>query len=232
MEKLDRILISKEWESMFPVAYVYKLPREVSNHNPLILASEQGPIKKNRAFRFELSWLKDLAALAIVEELWSEPTWDQVALDKVHFKMKKVRQFLKGWGYNLAGQKRKRKKEIEELLSEIEEEELSSLSDARFRERMALKAELLQILDDEELNWFRRWHETWLLREDNNTEFFHRIANGRKRKQIIFSLQNGENTITGTTNLLNMQLNIINSYLGLLRGISLNWTLICVLMKN
>jgi hypothetical protein len=60
------------------------------------------------------------------------------------------------------------------------------------------------------------------LREDNNTEFFHRIANGRKRKQIIFSLQNGENIITGTTNLLNMQLNIINSYLGLLRGISLN----------
>jgi hypothetical protein len=48
--------------------------------------------------------------------------------------------------------KKKKEKEIEELLSEIEEEELSSLSDARFRERMALKAELLQILDDEELN--------------------------------------------------------------------------------
>jgi hypothetical protein len=59
---------------MFPVAYVYKLPREVSNHKPLILASEQGPIKKNRAFRFELSWLKDPTILATVEELWSEPT--------------------------------------------------------------------------------------------------------------------------------------------------------------
>jgi hypothetical protein len=33
-----------------------------------------------------------------------------MALDKVHFKMKKVRQFLKGWGYNLAGQKKKKEK--------------------------------------------------------------------------------------------------------------------------
>jgi hypothetical protein len=52
-----------------------------------------------------------------------------------------------GWS-----KKEKGKKEIEELLSKIDEEELSYLSYARFRERIALKAVLLQILDDEELN--------------------------------------------------------------------------------
>jgi hypothetical protein len=41
-----------------------------------------------------------------------------------------------------------------------------------------------------------------LLKGDNNTEFFHRIANGRKRRQTLFSLQDGGTTVVGTENLL------------------------------
>jgi hypothetical protein len=37
---------------------------------------------------------------------------------------------------------------------------VNSLSEAIIRERMALKVELLQIIDDEEVHWFRRCHET------------------------------------------------------------------------
>jgi hypothetical protein len=47
---------------------------------------------------------------------------------------------------------------------------------------MDLRVELYNILDEEELVWFKRSHEAWLLKGDNNTEHFHRIANGRKRK--------------------------------------------------
>jgi hypothetical protein len=39
-------------------------------------------------------------------------------------------------------------------------------------------------------------------RGDNNTVFFHRIANGRKRKQTIYSLEDGGNHISGTENIL------------------------------
>lgn len=39
LEKLDRILVTKEWEHIFPQALVRKLPREISNHNPLIISS-------------------------------------------------------------------------------------------------------------------------------------------------------------------------------------------------
>jgi hypothetical protein len=67
-------------------------------------------------------------------------------------------------------------------LGKIEEEEVNSLSKARIREGMTLKVEFLQILADGEVHWFRRCHETWLLKGDNNSELFHRIENGRKRK--------------------------------------------------
>jgi hypothetical protein len=43
-----------------------------------------------------------------------------------------------------------------------------------------------------------------LLRGDNNTSFFHRIANGRKRKRkrTMFSLKDGDNIIQGTPALM------------------------------
>jgi hypothetical protein len=108
-----------------------------------------------------------------------------------------VRKFLKGWGYNLSGS---RKKEIQETLQKLEES--FPLSDAVIKHRLDIKLELFKILDEGELYWFKRCHETWLLKGDNNTKFFHGIANGNKRKQSIFSLQDEEEVISGIENLL------------------------------
>jgi endonuclease/exonuclease/phosphatase family metal-dependent hydrolase len=37
LEKLDRVLVSQEWEDMFPQVVVNRLPREISDHNPLLV---------------------------------------------------------------------------------------------------------------------------------------------------------------------------------------------------
>jgi hypothetical protein len=59
-------------------------------------------------------------------------------------------------------------------------EENGILTVDQYKSRINLKAKLLHILDDEELYWYKRSHATWLLKGDNNTEYFHRIANGKK----------------------------------------------------
>jgi hypothetical protein len=41
-----------------------------------------------------------------------------------------------------------------------------------------------------------------LLKGDNNTEFFHRDANGKRRKQTIFTLKSGDRIVTGDDNLM------------------------------
>uniref|UniRef100_A0A453QLB1 Reverse transcriptase domain-containing protein n=1 Tax=Aegilops tauschii subsp. strangulata TaxID=200361 RepID=A0A453QLB1_AEGTS len=46
-------------------------------------------------------------------------------------------------------------------------------------------------------------HENWLLKGDRNTDYFHRIVNGRRRRNTIFSLSCGDEMIEGTKNLLN-----------------------------
>jgi hypothetical protein len=42
--------------------------------------------------------------------------------------------------------------------------------------------------EEEELYSLKRSHEKWLHEGDNNTEVFHRVANGRRRKKYYPSL--------------------------------------------
>jgi hypothetical protein len=109
LEKLDRVLMSKDWEILFPTAHILKKPRDMSDHNPLILNTMQSFRPHSRAFRFELNWLTHPDFKPKVQKLWQDPTRDTVALDRVLFKLKRIRKFLKGWGFNIAGSRRKRK---------------------------------------------------------------------------------------------------------------------------
>lgn len=59
LEKLDRILLTKDWEDLFPLTMAKKMPREVSDHNPLMLLTDSRTPSKAVQFRFELSWLKN-----------------------------------------------------------------------------------------------------------------------------------------------------------------------------
>jgi hypothetical protein len=167
------------------------------------------PLNQSRDFRFELSWISHSEFLPKVKEIWQAPTRDSISLDRILFKLKKVKKYLKGWGFNLSGMRKQRKKVIQDTLEKLEKVELDPLNADQVKERLELKLELFNILDEEALFWFKMCHETWLLKGDNNTEFFHRIANGKRRKQTTFSLQNGDQMISGTEQLL---LHVITFY--------------------
>jgi len=54
-------------------------------------------------------------------------------------------------------------------------------------ERNQLELELEELLQEEELYWQQRGREKWILEWDNNTNFFHLSANGRRRRKIHFN---------------------------------------------
>lgn len=203
LEKLDRVLMSKSWEDIFPNVAIYKLPREVSDHNPLIMTTDLNYPLKHLSFQFEAAWLIQPDFKENVKKIWDKPCQAETALDRIQIKIKRFKQYFKGWGFNLQGTRRKRKREIQSTLRDLEnDEENGPLPYGSLHLRAELHCELMKILEEDELYWFKRSHETWLLKGDNNTEYFHRIGNGRKRKNTIFSLQDGNHTIEGDKQLL------------------------------
>ena len=52
----------------------------------------------------------------------------------------------------------------------------------------SVERELEKLLEDEELYWRQRG-ERWVLEGDDNTKFFNLVANGRRRKKTIVSLE-------------------------------------------
>jgi hypothetical protein len=177
--------MTREWEILSPTAHIYKIPRAVSNHNPLILSTQQNASSKLRDFRFELALLKDPYFLFKVKNIWEWAKRDTNALNRVQFKLKKVNKFHKGWGFNRVGSYKQRKKPISEELLVIEQiEEKHSLDIDNIRKRCTLMAELLKMLEEDELHWFKRSHETWLLKVDNNTEFFIGWPMGEKGNKL------------------------------------------------
>ena len=107
--RLDRFLASKDWEVYFPGSIISRLPREVSDHNPLILWTDLNPPLRFLTFRFELSCLSHIDFKSKVEQIWLPPCHADSAFDRIQLKLKKFKQFFKGWGFNIQGERRKRK---------------------------------------------------------------------------------------------------------------------------
>ena len=97
---------------------------------------------------------------------------------------------MKGWGANFGSNLRKHK---QQLLLEIDaidrEANFMDLPPTTWEHRYKLERELIEIYTAEEIYWQKRGGQKWILQGDSNTAFFHKCANGRKRKTLIKSLE-------------------------------------------
>jgi mannosylglycoprotein endo-beta-mannosidase len=75
--------------------------------------------------------------------------------------------------------------------------DLAGLDEDDWAYRYYLEEELMSILTCEEEYWRQRGRQNWLLQGDANTAYFHAIANGRRRKCSIVSLQSEEGEVFG-----------------------------------
>jgi hypothetical protein len=204
LEKLDRVLMCIDWEDMFPLAVVKKLVRGQSDHNLPILDIGDGHIKKKtREFHFDNSWLKNLEFFDMIKDIWEQPMNSMDPIDVFNIKLKHVKKHLKGWGANLFGNNKKRKLELKSELLTLENlEENMEISPDELSSRANIQTELFKMYEEEESFWFQRAHSKWLQEGDQNTSYFHRIANGRKKKNNVHSLEKDGVLIEVTKNLL------------------------------
>jgi hypothetical protein len=217
LEKLDRILMSPDWEDLFSLVTVRKLVRELSDHNALLLDSGNMPAitANSREFRFDVSWFKNQEFLPSIEDIWNRFVSSTDPIDILNIKLKRFKKFFKGWGSNLYGHAKKLKLELREELASLESiEEDHELPPSLSIRKTNICVQLMEIYADEERLWYQKTHEKWLLQGDLNTSYFHRVANGRKRKNTIFSLKKYGINIEGTHKIIEHATSFYKSLFG------------------
>ncbi|WVZ49622.1 hypothetical protein U9M48_000963 [Paspalum notatum var. saurae] len=142
-EKLDRVLVTTEWKTKYPKATVQALTREISDHTPLFLNSGDGDnTPAHSDFKFELGWLLREVFFYMVKKVWSSTDAGGNPLDRWQAKIRRLRQYLRGWAKNTGGAYKKEKKLLLEKLDELDK-----------------KSEHTQ-LDNDELNLKHALHES------------------------------------------------------------------------
>ena len=67
--------------------------------------------------------------------------------------------------------------------------------------KQSVNERITQLLREEEIKWFQRAKTKDMLEGDNNTKYFHMVANGKRRKTRIFQLEQEGKVIEGQENL-------------------------------
>ena len=198
---LDRVLMSSDWETLFPLCSVTAGTIVGSDHAALILSSGEELKKRSPRFFFEKAWLERPEFEDLVREKWStlaglaDPTDDPIAI--WHRISAGLRQFLKGWGANIGREDRDHKADVLAQIQRLDARaDAHGLDDEGWALRYHLEDHLTQLSKVEEEYWRQRSRVNWLLKGDANTAFFHAIANGRRRKCSISRLVAARGTIS------------------------------------
>ena len=194
MSRLDRFLVSTDWESQFSKAIQRTLPRPVSDHCPVLLDSDginSGP----SPFRFENMWLKFDGFKDLLRGWWQSLHFSGSYSFVLASKLKALKGILKIWNREVFGKVELNKKEALRRISFWDEvEKGKELSMAEAEEREKARDNYKEWVDMEEVSWRQKSREIWLKEGDRNTGFFHRMANSHRRRNCISSIRiNGRN---------------------------------------
>jgi hypothetical protein len=108
--KLDRFLVFVNWMDKYPLSNVMALPREMSNHTPLILDVGENKERSVGQFKFELSWLTKDDIMEVVRPIWEEDANGKCAIEEWNWRLGNTRKKLRGWAKNVdAAYKKERK---------------------------------------------------------------------------------------------------------------------------
>jgi hypothetical protein len=199
---LDRVFISPALEGFFPLCSLTAETSLGSDHTPLIFDSGEGLPERTNRFFFESGWFERQEFLPMLHTTWlnlSAKVGGRDIIDWWQFMSGGLRQHLRGWARNLGlASKREKENLMSQILRLDVQADSSGLDEDEWAQRYYLEDQLLQIVSAEEEYWRQRGRVKWALQGDANTAYFHAVANGRRRKCTISTLNLG-NEITNDT---------------------------------
>jgi len=126
----------------------------------------------------------------MVKGVWESENRGRSPLEQWQNKIRRLRRFLRGWARNLVSQNRRDKSNLPAKIDVLDRKaETILLSPQEVELRHHLKGQLTKLLREEEIYWLQRSKATKLLQGDDNTKYFHMVANERHRKTKIIQLE-------------------------------------------
>ncbi|XP_031099673.1 uncharacterized protein LOC116003873 [Ipomoea triloba] len=163
-EKLDRILITDTWLSLFEGAKACSLISPYSNHLPILITPEVvNTVRRRRRFCFDNMWLKEVNYREMVKH-----SWDKTIGMDVLLRITVCSQDIWRWGHEYN----------RDFLRKIEG------TKAKF-ERLRTRRDSVATFILEQ-----RAKEHWWKGGDSNTKYFHNSVKMRKRRNKVHKLQN------------------------------------------
>ncbi|GLT87099.1 hypothetical protein SLE2022_051990 [Rubroshorea leprosula] len=188
MSRLDRVLMNAEMYSMGVEWVQQGLKRNISDHCAIVLKKrtvDWGP----RPFRVLDAWQLHPNFKKVIEQKWSAMEVEEFAGYKCKQKLKKLKEFLKGWNQDEFGDM---EAQYEQAVKKVELVDLKNedfdLDDYEILQRQEGFQNMWDILRKREVIWKQKSRSKWVREGDANTRFFHRIANGRKAQNHITGL--------------------------------------------
>ena len=186
--RLDRFVVSANWESQCCKVIQSYLTRPASDHCPILLDSN-GVRTGPSPFRFALMWLKSPGFKETLKGWWQNMQFHGSYSFILSAKLKALKGVLRNWNREVFGKVETNKKDALSGMSywddlekerELKPEEAEGCINAR--------ADFKRWILAEEISWRQKSRETWLKEGDRNTGFFHRTANARMRRNYIKSI--------------------------------------------
>lgn len=95
LAKLDRFLVSTEWDHLFPLSKAIVLPRITLDYTPILLSTADK--RSRRLFRFEQVWLTREDFCRLVPVWWEEFTHNGSSALTFAAKLRHCRKKIKEW---------------------------------------------------------------------------------------------------------------------------------------
>uniref|UniRef100_A0A2N9I908 Reverse transcriptase domain-containing protein n=1 Tax=Fagus sylvatica TaxID=28930 RepID=A0A2N9I908_FAGSY len=141
MSRLDRFLVSPDWDTQFSTAVQSLLPRTLSDHSPILLDCGPNPSGKS-PFRFENMWLRSEGFVERVKHWWESYLFEGSPGHILSQKLKALKADLRQWNKDVFGDVGVRKGELMREIQQLDAlEESRTLSEGdrntKFFHRMA-----------------------------------------------------------------------------------------------
>lgn len=181
--RLDRALCNIQWRQRFPDANVTHLPRVCSDHTPLLIRLKNAHSQRPpTTFKFQAAWLTSGELPGLVHDTWKTE-------ESVQYNLPRMAAELSKWNRESFGNIIHRKNVVLSRLGGIQKKLSRVYCRGLAKLEKKLLAEYQDILYQEELMWFQRSREDWIVSGDRNTAYYHAAATIRRVRNTVSCLR-------------------------------------------